>query len=238
MTTTTAAAATPTPVPSAKRAASTATPWSVLVEERTAQCCALLLTTGARRSSLGWDPVAVMSTAAEVVAARPLVGHPGRHASARQQVACFTAVYGRYFTDAHPAGDVVADAGWLRWTDPSGATHVDVLRCGSTADELLDTTTRTRLLTFPTSTPGTGVHRVRLATLVGPHRSRTWDTRTQRLVAVAVPGAHDPESTGQRARGVYTAPTPSIPTGTSVAGARTPATRVALRTRRGAVAAR
>lgn len=154
--------------------------WSHLVEARTADALTALEAPTQTAVGPGWDPAELMAVTAQAVAAAPLVGAPGRHAAARQQVASFAAVYGRWFAPTMP--------GWVRptsgapgcvlWTDTEGTPVLDVLRCGHRTDALLDAGTRHAVAVVAGRHPGL---RVRLLRLVSPLESQYFDPDTGQL---------------------------------------------------------
>jgi hypothetical protein len=158
--------------------------WSHLIEARTADALTALEAPCPTPVGFGWSPAELMTVAAHVVAAAPLVGAPGRHAAARQQVACLAAVFGRWFAPTvpgwvHPAGEA---PGCLLWTDTDSTPVLDVLRCGHRTDALLDASTREAVAVVAGRHPGL---RVRLLRLTSPLESRCFDPVTGQLTGPA-----------------------------------------------------
>ena len=142
-------------------------PWQDGINSRSAEICRRLTTLYGAPQDVTWSLSDTMWTTAEVVHELGLP-KPGRHQAARQQLACFAAIYGRYFYPAgwtlQPEADLTDR---LTWTDGAGHRLVDVLRCGHSDTPLLLGDEQTQL----TDLVRDGA-RVRLLNLAAPAESR------------------------------------------------------------------
>jgi hypothetical protein len=118
-------------------------PFQATLDQRvTAVCAALRTAPRQQQPVLGWAPAALLAATAEVLGSQGLPGGAGRFPAARQQMACYAAVYGRHFLLTWPWTPTASgQADLLRWDSPDGrwlldaprATHADApLRTAST----------------------------------------------------------------------------------------------------------
>ena len=142
-------------------------------DERVAATCAAVIEANPGRTvGGGWAPDAVLAAVAKIAHAGLQV-RGSRHHALRQQIACYTACYGRFFAPSAPTWALTGVAGQqLTWTHASGAVLVDALRCAHEDDVLLPPRLRGWLNTTWKTTPN--LVAIRVLALAAPLASRAW----------------------------------------------------------------
>lgn len=106
-------------------------PWEQHLAHLAAHAIARLVSSDGLPAEGGWPTRSVLTVAAQTVSERGLTLRGSRHTSARQHLACYIAVYARWFAPdspailtAHQHQDAV-----LRWQLRDGSERADILRC-------------------------------------------------------------------------------------------------------------
>jgi hypothetical protein len=146
-------------------------PWQATLDSRITAVCALLTTTPVLDAPFGgWPAKAILAATSETVRAQPLPVATGRQGGGRQQIACYAAVYGRYFLPSSPWRLTRSPAAAvLRWEHPDSRVLLDAPR-GTHSDAPPATDTLRAVLAAHANEP----HLVgmRLLTLASPLASR------------------------------------------------------------------